>query len=822
MSFIDCINKNAVLSGPQKKALIGEFDEMYSKYKKTMGDELGASVAAQKFVDVKAAQLTKNKENLIKDVLSWKALRDKLDAKTKLIDADKELAGTFGKKLYGKSSVAMAARSILESVFIRHTALERRATTGIATALEKYRAKHAGITQDVEGFKDVARVILGGVSEDAGINADARAFRGVFESVHKQYEASGGIIGKLDNYFPQRHNPKLVGSVDEGTWVNEIKGLLDLERTVDMDTGLPMTDVELTAALSKAYSSIKTNGLDEVAVRARDGKQTIGAKGVSVSKRHSSARFLHFKDADSFFKYNEKYGFQDAGLYDAMMGHIHTMTRDTALMMEMGPNPSGQIERLKMNIQADGGKPQALNTVQGLYDVLAGRTSYSGQTGVFYNAVMATQNLLRSAYLVGAPISALSDTFYGAYTARLNGLSATNVLKNYMSYLNPASSSGRRLARRTTFIAGATSGKGLSNARFMDDMASNGVLAWAASFTNKSSGLQIMTDAIKAAVPLEAMGFMVEAKAGKVKWADLDRNMREAFGRWDMDETDYNNITKSKEWIDDETGADFIRPEDVAASGFESTAAKYDMWINDMALSASNEPRLLTRAISTGAVFGDATSGTALRGTASSLMMFKSFGVSVVMNHLLDAMRHSATSRGMSRLERIAPFLVGMAFSGLISLQVRQVVQGKTPLEINTDTMMAAMVQGGGFGIFGDFLFSDTTRFGASFTKTLLGPMASFTDDVHRLAKGNFDKMLEDGEAPNFGSDVFQFAERNFPAAKLWYVRLLVERLMLDQIERMIDPNFDTRMARIENKMNEEKGQESWWGAGEIKPEFMK
>jgi hypothetical protein len=45
-----------------------------------------------------------------------------------------------------------------------------------------------------------------------------------------------------------------------------------------------------------------------------------------------------------------------------------------------------------------------------------------------------------------------------------------------------------------------------------------------------------------------------------------------------------------------------------------------------------------------------------------------------------------------------------------------------------------------------------------------------------------------------------------------------MERMMLDQVERAIDPNFDNRMRRIEQKNREERGQQSWWSPGEALP----
>jgi hypothetical protein len=812
MSFANCILGNPALRPAQAQKLIAEYDELFERYQATMGDDMAAAAAAKKYIDIQEKIIAKKNENIVRDVLAWENLNPKIDRAAASYQKNKDASGMITKKLYGKSNVAAATRSLLESVYTRQQSLERRATLAIGEAIEKYRSKTAGLKQDSEGFKDVVRGIF-----DGKTNNDGKAIREVFDYLHRMYEQSGGVIGKLDNYFPQSHNAQLVGRTDKESWKNFIRPLLDADKMIDPDTGMPFSSKRLDQALNETYEGIRTNGLDEIARRAEEGKQTFG-KGGGVSQRRSSSRFLHFKDADSFFKYNDTFGYGNEGLFDAMMGHISTMTRDIAIMQELGPKPESQMSRLKLKATADKAGPQAINTINGMYDVLAGRTSYNGELPGWYVTMGNIQNLLRSSLLGGAPVSAMSDSFYGAFTSKMNGVPAVKFMAQYAKILNPADARDRQMARRLGFVASAASGNSIKNARFMDDANGRGMFGWLAGFTNRASGLAVMTDATRQATVLGTQGFMAEAKAMKVKWDELDPAMREAFQRWDMTEQDYKNIISAKSYIDPDTEADFIRSEDVAMVDVE-TATKYDMWLTDMAQQASNEPRLLTRAIATGAILGDAKEGTVLRSTASSLMMFKSFGITVLLNHMLPALRHMGTARGADRLSHIVPILFFTTVLGAVSIQTRDVLYGKTPREMNEKFWGAAMMQGGGFGIFGDFLFSDQSRFGADIFKTLAGPMVGFGTDVYKVFKGNFDKALDDGQESKFMADLFQFSKRYIPAVKLWYTRLLLERLMLDQAERAIDPNFDNRMRRLEGKNREERGQKSWWASGDTLPQ---
>ncbi len=368
------------------------------------------------------------------------------------------------------------------------------------------------------------------------------------------------------------------------------------------------------------------------------------------------------------------------------------------------------------------------------------------------------------------------------------------------------------------FVAGASNGASIAQARFADDLGQAGSIAWLSNFTNRASGLAAMTDAVRQSIVLSTQGFFAEAKAAGLAFADLDPNMTAALKRWGMNEFDYKIILDSTPHVE-EGGADFIRPEDVALRS-PDTARKYEMWLVDMAQAASNEPRLLTRAITTGAILGEARQGTGLRAMASSVMMFKSFGITVALNHLLPALRQAATAQGADRISRLLPLLMGTTVMGALAIQAKDVLYGKTPRDMNNpDFWKMSMLQGGGFGIFGDYLLSDTSRFNQNFQTTLMGPVAGFVNDGFRVFAGNFDRALEEGEETKFMADFSQFAGRYVPAVKLWYTRRLLERTLLDQAQRMADPLYDTRMSRIESKMMREKQQQFWWAPGEPLPE---
>lgn len=234
---------------------------------------------------------------------------------------------------------------------------------------------------------------------------------------------------------------------------------------------------------------------------------------------------------------------------------------------------------------------------------------------------------------------------------------------------------------------------------------------------------------------------------------------------------------------------------------------------------AVNEPRLLTRAITTGAVFGEAKQGSLLRLMAANVFFAKSFPITIILNHTLPALRAASTGR----LGHLAAIAAGGTVMGALAIQLREISKGKNPRQDTDDPKfwMAAALQGGGMGLFGDFLFQDYNRFGQSIGGTLAGPVVGTAQSL--LKAGDLYGLAEGDWSPNeFASDVFKVGSKEIPGINLWYSRLAIERLFLDQVEGMIDPKYQARMHRLERKAQKEYGQKYWWRPGEALPENLR
>jgi hypothetical protein len=97
------------------------------------------------------------------------------------------------------------------------------------------------------------------------------------------------------------------------------------------------------------------------------------------------------------------------------------------------------------------------------------------------------------------------------------------------------------------------------------------------------------------------------------------------------------------------------------------------------------------------------------------------------------------------------------------------------------------------------------------------GPVAGFADDTVRLVGGNVAGAAE-GDRPNFGRALARYIRNYTPGSTLWYARLGADRLLWDNLQRMLDRNPDAAFRRLEQRARKDYGQGFWWRPGATAP----
>ncbi|HEL5345955.1 TPA: hypothetical protein UOJ01_004577, partial [Stenotrophomonas maltophilia] len=95
---------------------------------------------------------------------------------------------------------------------------------------------------------------------------------------------------------------------------------------------------------------------------------------------------------------------------------------------------------------------------------------------------------------------------------------------------------------------------------------------------------------------------------------------------------------------------------------------------------------------------------------ARSVFLFKSFPIAMLTRHL---QRGWSMPTGTGRAAYLATLIASTTVMGAMSMQVSEVLTGRDPRKMTDGRFwVAAMLKGGSLGLYGDFLFSDTTRYG--------------------------------------------------------------------------------------------------------------
>ncbi|TAL26317.1 MAG: hypothetical protein EPN94_03500 [Nitrospirae bacterium] len=163
-----------------------------------------------------------------------------------------------------------------------------------------------------------------------------------------------------------------------------------------------------------------------------------------------------------------------------------------------------------------------------------------------------------------------------------------------------------------------------------------------------------------------------------------------------------------------------------------------------------------------------------------------------------------------------AQFALGMIITGGIAYQLKEISKGRNPRDITEPKFwLSATMQSGGFGIFGDFLYSDVQKFGGGLMSTAGGPVLGLVDDFKKLTFDNIWAAAR-GEDTHIGAEAIQFVKNYTPYINLFYIRAALDHLLFFTVQEAANPGYLRRMrSRAQNQNN----QTFWWDPQDTLPE---
>jgi hypothetical protein len=105
---------------------------------------------------------------------------------------------------------------------------------------------------------------------------------------------------------------------------------------------------------------------------------------------------------------------------------------------------------------------------------------------------------------------------------------------------------------------------------------------------------------------------------------------------------------------------------------------------------------------------------------------------------------------------------------------------------IDDRVLFAAMNQGGGLGIYGDFLFADADRFGGGFMQTLSGPTIGKLEDAYKLWRAA--KTADSEDAGKLANQAVRMLKGATPFGNLWWSRQIMDRVLWWNLQESINP----------------------------------
>lgn len=665
-------------------------------------------------------------------------------------------------------------------------------------------------TRTVTRLENVVRELFGRDSGDAHARHLAQSWSRIAEDLRQRFNAAGGAIGRLQDWgLPQSHNAEALMRAGFDAWRAFIEPRLDRARMVHPVTGRQLTDEELAESLRLIYDRITTDGWID---RDPSGQpQGAGA----LFRQHADHRFLHFQDPESWLDYARAFGEGDP--FAAMMGYVNVMARDIAAMEILGPNPESMRTYLKQLVQQQTGNDATANVELFRADEMWAHMRGAANTPVnatWANVLSGTRNIITASRLGKAAITSISDLGTQAITRRFNGLRAT---RTFADVVRQFGREDRREAVRAGLILDGALHTLHQQARYVGALSGPEWTRWLSDRALTFSGLSPFTQAGKHAFGLELQGFLADQVAHG--WRDLPGPVQRMLDRHGFTADDWDQLRAMPVYTR-EGGAALLRPAEMAAAGRRDLAERYIAMILRESTYAIPESTVGSQSL----VTGSTRPGTIIGELARTGMQFKSFPVTFVMLHGGRVFREVADGSIARGAVYAGGLLITLTLFGALSMQLKDLVAGRDPRKMKPmdeegrEFWGAALLQGGGLGIYGDFLFSDVNRFGGGLARTVAGPIWDTADQLRKLTIGNAFEFAQGKDKTNSGRELVGFLRGHTPGGTTWYLQLAYERVVLDQLQHLTDPEARAAFRRRMDRRRRDFGQDYWWRPGETSP----
>ncbi|MEK9918067.1 MAG: hypothetical protein VW496_01625 [Pelagibacteraceae bacterium] len=672
---------------------------------------------------------------------------------------------------------------------------------------------------------------------------------------------NGAFIAELESWMVrQDHDASLMRKAGFDEWyrfINEndlldipkMKSHLDPKKADEMKAkasreGRPITDevavnMALEASLRESYNNLVMGNhmkVDDIQ-GFKDADKITAFKGpANLAKSASQSRTIHFKGPDQAHEYSKR--FSRMSFSEAFMSGLEHDAQTIGLLEALGPNPKAMLDRVVSEYQAKETpaikKPINRKRIENQMMEVDGSMRTRGvTTPIFGGADFADiaggwrmlQNMIR---LGAATISSFSDIATKA--AAIHSMTDKNIFQSYAVALGDVfSNMNTKDQRQLAFLlnVGVESMQQNFLSRFGSNDSGPGQIAKLQQMFFKYNGMQWWNKKQKVGVArVLAADFASKKNLSFDRLPEQSQSLLNRYGiqqdDWDLLRTAEMKAADGKEYmvaqavenldqievdkvISAKTGK-LIIDDGMRTSFLDELRGKLGTLYADTADIAIPTPGAKERAIMNQGLMRGTPAGEAIR----TIMQLKAFPITYLTKGV-------ASQYHMSGKVGIAKMMIGSTIMGYLSMAAKDILRGREPREVfsddytkTKDTFVAAFLQGGGAGIFGDFIFGEANRYGQSFTTTLLGPTAGTADDIYTI----YSKVVQGDDA---SSNAMKLALQNAPFVNLFYTRAAMEYLFLFGLQEASNPGY---LRRMEKRLKDEYDQEYLFSPSEYAVQF--
>lgn len=852
-AFGECIAEVAAKAGVDDETAFGLIQTVadHGERMRARGEPNPFDAAAQDIADKAKEQAARDRSDALRNAIARESLLQQIRDNGGLANAEL----TIRSLLHGTNR---GGRDSIEAQWRGNAA---NWTGVLSNKLRAGALEHAAISGALdEEISKALWAMNAGEKIPEGVTKPARdiaaAIKPALDFAKERLNGAGAHIGNAMDYVAHTsHDARAMRAAAgpgatpeqafESWWKFTVPNLSDKTfEDVTPEEGQSVDDARRGFGRSVFYALVsgvhKTmRGLDGVDLSA-DARIPLAFEGThNVARKASQPRVLLWKDGTAWNDYMQKFG-EPATLTAGVMRTLDGSARSLALMEKLGTNPGGNLNLVIRKVEEEyrddlDRLSKFQSKVQGLRNVM-GRLD--GSLNVPENEMAANiGNSLRTWESV-ASLGSVGITHFASIwptvTSELvhHGQSRLGAMGNLVSALLTGKGSAERQEILGDLGAYASGLNREMEGRWQADDPIPGKISSIANTFMKYTGIHYVFDNTQTAIR-EMLAHQL-GRSTDSEFGALNPRLQNILGKYGLGSDEWNLLRATPD-LPTSAGRAYMTPS--AASRTDPAAVealmrsrgeidpkadpeavqravqrfqwglgdKLSSYYSDAAAHGVVTPGVRERAAVLGSTRPGSVGGELLR----YLVQFKMWPLAA-MNQVISREIFLATSKGDAAFNIGSLLSLTMA-GGYLRMAVNDAARGnpqRNPMDPRT--MVAALAQGGGIGILGDFLFGETNRMGGDLMSTIAGPVVSDANQLFKI----YSRFRADATDPDPDQrakalehawpDILRFGIGHIPFSSLVYLKGALDYMLFYHAYEAASPGW---WERSNTRMQKEQGR---------------